>query len=156
MSKIDKDEFLSEIQKNRESTQQQFDTVKLTVGTAGILVALSLNSDWIESPVHIFGISAYKLTLVLDLASMLMVVSSFFVAELMFKWLEKFVVRDSLNTWQRWLLSKISRENAKRIGKMHSFYRWHLPNHLISTLNHLASILLILAIGTFLYMAVLM
>ncbi|QHN42947.1 hypothetical protein GII36_03720 [Candidatus Mycosynbacter amalyticus] len=146
------DNLLEDIQNSRADLQKQFDTAKLTVATAGLLVALGLNDTWSESSPVLWGYSSYKVTVILVLISMLLIILGYLVSELTMKWFEKFMAKGDLNWWQR-IIRDHSSDRGRRVAiAVHGFCRVKLPNISISFLNHCATLSLVLAIISFVYM----
>lgn len=88
-------ELLREIAEQRRTTQGQFDTIKITIATAGLLAALGLSNEWIDKAAMIAGIPAYKLTLTLALASMASLILGFLITEIVLKSIERFMTNQS-------------------------------------------------------------
>lgn len=147
------DELLREIRHSREENKKQFDTVKITIGTAGLLVALGLNTAWSKNAPLVWFLSAYKLVLLLILLSMFSVALSLFIKEVTDRWLERVVMRGGPTLYQRLVVRCLHPRLHQKAAKLHSFLRIHAPDWCINTLGYVSSLSLIAAIVMFAYLA---
>lgn len=153
LKSITDEEIYENITHQLETTQTQFDAIKLTVGTAGVLVALSLNESWSTAPPMLLGYSSYKLTLVLVLISMLSVVLSFIVKEFQMLWLDKNFSKVRLSWFQNFLIKAIHKNRVEKFRWYSRFYTYGM-NKGVTFFNFSASIALVLSVLSFMYMVI--
>ena len=134
-----------------KETQQQFDTVKITIATAGLLVALGLADKWIRTSPQFFGVSSFKITLILTLASMATIVLGFWVSEAMFRSFERYITNGGHVGLRKRIVLALSPNNPKRAAKQLSLFYMRIPDTIVTILNHTSTVLLLLALVSFIY-----
>jgi hypothetical protein len=132
-----REDLIASIDKDIEENRNKYESTKLTLVTAGLLVALSLNPQGFKS-ISLFGKSAYKLALLLIAFAAIASILTYIFNEFAMIKAKKFI-SNSKNTNEDWQRKRIP---IKFLAVS------------IDILNSLDTIFCLLAFGLFAYMII--